>query len=191
MGTKGEGNRQRIIQAADTLFYQHGYNQTSFQDISDATDIPRGNFYYYFKTKDDILEAVVQARGKTFIEQLQRYDKSTENPRERLLLLVELLKINQDSVLVSGCPIGSLSTELAKEEADLQQKSRLVFEVILEWAGKQFTALEMNNASELAMDMMARMQGIIVMACAFKDAAFLQRSVNELKQWVNRKTANP
>ncbi len=191
MGTKGEGNRQRIIQAADTLFYQHGYNQTSFQDISDATDIPRGNFYYYFKTKDDILEAVVQARGKTFIEQLQRYDKSTENPRERLLLLVELLKINQDSVLVSGCPIGSLSTELAKEEADLQQKSRLVFEVILEWAGKQFTALGMNNASELAMDMMARMQGIIVMACAFKDAAFLQRSVNELKQWVNRKTANP
>jgi len=172
MGTKGEGNRQRIIQAADTLFYQHGYNQTSFQDISDATDIPRGNFYYYFKTKDDILEAVVQARGKTFIEQLQRYDKSTENPRERLLLLVELLKINQDSVLVSGCPIGSLSTELAKEEADLQQKSRLVFEVILEWAGKQFTALGMNNASELAMDMMARMQGIIVMACAFKDAAF-------------------
>ena len=48
MGTKGEGNRQRIIEAADNLFYRRGYNQTSFQDISDATGIPRGNFYYYF-----------------------------------------------------------------------------------------------------------------------------------------------
>jgi len=189
MGTKGESNRQRIIQAADTLFYQRGYNQTSFQDISDATDIPRGNFYYYFKTKDDILDAVVQARSQAFVAQLQQYDEQTEDPRERLLMLAELLKINQDSVLVSGCPVGSLSTELAKEDVDLQQKSRLVFEVILEWIKTQFTASGINNASELAMDMMARMQGIIVMACAFKDAAFLQRSVNELKQWVNRKTA--
>ncbi len=189
MGTKGESNRQQIIQAADTLFYQHGYNQTSFQDISDATGIPRGNFYYYFKTKDDILEAVVQVRSEIFIEQLRRYDERTGNPRERLLLLAELLKVNQDSVLVSGCPIGSLSTEMAKEEAELQQKSRLVFEVILEWVKTQFIALSVNNAGELAMDMIARMQGITVMACAFKDAAFLQRSVNELKQWVNRKTA--
>ena len=41
MGTKGEGNRQRIIEAADGLFYRRGYNQTSFQDISEATGIPR------------------------------------------------------------------------------------------------------------------------------------------------------
>lgn len=51
MGRKGENNRQRIIDAAENLFYRRGYNQTSFQDISDATDIPRGNFYYYYKTK--------------------------------------------------------------------------------------------------------------------------------------------
>ena len=49
MGTKGENNRTRIIEAADQLFYKHGYNQTSFSDIADITGIPRGNFYYYFK----------------------------------------------------------------------------------------------------------------------------------------------
>ena len=63
MGSKGESNRQRIIDAADALFYQRGYNQTSFQDISDETGIPRGNFYYYFKTKDEILSAVVATRA--------------------------------------------------------------------------------------------------------------------------------
>ena len=55
MGTKGENNRARIIEAADELFYKRGYNQTSFSDIADITGIPRGNFYYYFKTKEGIL----------------------------------------------------------------------------------------------------------------------------------------
>ena len=59
MGTKGDGNRQRIIDAADSLFYRRGYNQTSFQDISDATGIPRGNFYYYFKAINRFLKLLV------------------------------------------------------------------------------------------------------------------------------------
>ena len=44
MGTKGTTNRQRIVEAADRLFYVRGYNQTSFSDISDATGLPRGNY---------------------------------------------------------------------------------------------------------------------------------------------------
>lgn len=188
MGTKGEGNRQRIIEAADNLFYQRGYNQTSFQDISDATGIPRGNFYYYFKTKDDILDAVVQARSKAFLEQVKQFDTRTSDPGERLLLFAELLRVNQESILVSGCPAGSLSTELAKEEASLQKKSRQVFEVIVDWCTEQFAALGKSNARDLAMDMVARMQGVIVIACAFNDQTFLLRSMSELKDWVNSKT---
>ncbi|MDH5192012.1 MAG: TetR/AcrR family transcriptional regulator, partial [Gammaproteobacteria bacterium] len=57
MGAKGEANRQHIVDVADNLFYQKGYNQTSFTDIAEASEIPRGNFYYYFKTKDEILLA--------------------------------------------------------------------------------------------------------------------------------------
>ena len=75
MGTKGDNNRTRIIEAADQLFYQRGYNQTSFSDIADITGIPRGNFYYYFKTKDEILAAVVDARVAQYQEALTDCDK--------------------------------------------------------------------------------------------------------------------
>ncbi len=189
MGTKGEGNRQRIIAAADRLFYRRGYNQTSFQDISDETGIPRGNFYYYFKTKDDILEAVVQSRSSAFINSLKQCESRTKDPRQRLLQLAEMLEVNKDDVLEAGCPIGSLSSELAKSDAALHSKARLVFKVIHEWAARQFEMLDVDNADELAMDMLARMQGVTVMACAFKDEAFLQRSLVELKQWIENKTA--
>lgn len=58
--------RERIVAEADELFYRKGFERTSFSDIAEAVNISRGNFYYHFKTKDDILDAVIQARlGKT------------------------------------------------------------------------------------------------------------------------------
>ncbi len=57
MPRKSERTRQRIVEAANRLFYHKGYNQTSFSDVVEAAGVPRGNIYYYFKTKDEILEA--------------------------------------------------------------------------------------------------------------------------------------
>ena len=95
MGTKGDGNRQRIVDAADNLFYRRGYNQTSFQDISEATGIPRGNFYYYFKTKDEILDAVLNTRVEQLTGILNRCENQTQNGTERLLLFSNMLEKNR------------------------------------------------------------------------------------------------
>jgi hypothetical protein len=40
------------------------------------------------------------------------------------------------------------------------------------------------------MDLLARMQGATVMACAFKDADFIERSHRDIKEWINAKTMN-
>lgn len=184
MGKKGEGNRQRIIEAADRLFFQKGYNQTSFQDISDATGIPRGNFYYYFKTKEDILEAVVEARSQAFLQQLREFEAQSASPVERLLRMIDMLQANRDSILATGCPVGSLSTELSREGETLQKKARRVFEVVREWVEQQFTLAGVADAGALAMDLLARIQGIILLACAFKDDGFLNRSHDELRGWL-------
>ena len=54
--------RDLIVEAADRLFYRKGYAHTSFSDIADVVQISRGNFYYHFKTKDEILNAVIATR---------------------------------------------------------------------------------------------------------------------------------
>jgi AcrR family transcriptional regulator len=185
MGTKGENNRARIIEAADQLFYQRGYNQTSFSDIADITGIPRGNFYYYFKTKDDILAAVVEARIKHYQEGLLECDNVSDNPRERLLAFVDQMATNEDTVVASGCPIGSLCAELAKDTEALQSKSREVFELLRDWISRQFEEMGFADAENKAMDVLSRMQGVAVMASAFKDNAYLRRSIDDLKGWIN------
>lgn len=185
MGTKGENNRTRIIEAADQLFYKRGYNQTSFSDIADITGIPRGNFYYYFKTKDDILAAVVETRVKQYQEALMSCDNVTDNPRERLLAFIGIMDSSEDSVVDTGCPIGSLCSELAKDTDALQSKSREVFELLRDWMSKQFEDIGLVDANDKAMDLLSRMQGTAVMACAFKDSAYLHRSLGDLKSWIN------
>lgn len=188
MGTKGENNRTRIIEAADQLFYKHGYNQTSFSDIADITGIPRGNFYYYFKTKDDILAAVVEARVRQYQEALVSCDIATDNPVERLHAFIDIMAGTESSVVDMGCPIGSLCVELAKDTEALQSKSREVFVLLRDWMGRQFEEIGLVDTNEKAMDLLSRMQGIAVIACAFKDGEYLKRSVGDLKSWINSLT---
>lgn len=189
MGTKGASNRQRIIDAADNLFYRRGYNQTSFQDISDATDIPRGNFYYYFKTKNEILGAVVKTRIVGLSVVLKQCEVTTNDAKKRLLLFIDMLANKREDVIEAGCPLGSLSSELAKPELtkdaeNLHEVSRQAFDYLRDWIKQQFTHLGKSNADELAMDLLAKIQGVAVIACAFKDVDYIQRSHADIKQWI-------
>lgn len=190
MGTKGEGNRQRIIEAADGLFYRRGYNQTSFQDISEATGIPRGNFYYYFKTKEDILNAVVDSRIAELSTVLAQCESESDDARERLILFTNILDINREDILQSGCSIGTLSSELAKDDPTLHDKASKAFILLRDWLKVQFESLGVSSADELSMDLLAKLQGASVVACAFKDDDYITRNHQEIKDWINAKTLN-
>ena len=54
--------RTRLIQAAVSLAYRHGFEHTTLVEIAKAAKVPPGNLYYYFKTKDEIGDAIVERR---------------------------------------------------------------------------------------------------------------------------------
>ena len=56
-------NRSRLIQAATKTTHRHGFNLTTLADIAKEAKIPLGNVYYYFKTKDELGDAIVEHRG--------------------------------------------------------------------------------------------------------------------------------
>jgi TetR/AcrR family transcriptional repressor of nem operon len=60
-----------------------------------------------------------------------------------------------------------------------------VFELLRDWIRRQFWEIGISDADDKAMDMLARMQGTAVMASAFKDNDYLQRSVHDMKNWIN------
>ena len=63
--TRRPGKRERLIAAAAELLHQQGVERTTLADIAKAADVPVGNVYYYFKTKDDVIAAVIEASSVT------------------------------------------------------------------------------------------------------------------------------
>ena len=57
-----EQTKESILETATQLFMQKGYEQTNIQDILDVTKLSKGGLYHHFKSKDEILEAVMQKR---------------------------------------------------------------------------------------------------------------------------------
>ncbi|WP_120497247.1 TetR/AcrR family transcriptional regulator [Kiloniella sp. EL199] len=183
---KKQKTREHIVEAADQLFYQQGYENTSFTDISDAVQISRGNFYYHFKTKDDILEAVISARMDKTRKMLSQWELDGSHPENRIRCFVRILITNRDEILNYGCPVGTLTTELAKLKHASRDEANALFTLFRDWLKEQFILLgRSKDADDLAMHLLARSQGVATLASAFHDAKFIDQEVAQMCDWLN------
>ncbi|PST20673.1 TetR/AcrR family transcriptional regulator [Mesorhizobium plurifarium] len=178
--------REEIVGAADDLFYRRGYEHTSFADIAQLVRISRGNFYHHFKTKDDILEAVIQKRLADRKTMLERWEMGGKTPVERITSFIDILIVNGDKIKLYGCPIGTLTSELAKLNHAAQAEASSLFMLFRTWLRRQFEDLGREaDADALAMHLLSRSQGAATLFNAFQDPEFVQREVNQMKDWLN------
>ncbi len=177
--------REKIVEAADQLFYMQGYEHTSFADIGKAVEISRGNFYYHFKTKDEILDAVINLRLDNTQRMLDAWEVEGASPAERIRNFIHILITNQDKIKRYGCPVGTLFSELAKLNHSAQSESRAIFSLFRSWLKRQFILLGCEEeADELALHLLARSQGVATMANAFPDEGFLTQEVGQMCAWL-------
>lgn len=182
--------RDRIIETADRLFYQQGFEATSFADIAAAVGISRGNFYHHFKTKDDILDAVITRRLANTEHMLDQWEVGGKDPAERIRSFIHILIVNGEKIRKFGCPVGTLSSELAKLNHTAQGDAAGVFTLFRVWLCRQFVALGFGRRSDgLAMHVLARSQGAATLANAFDDNGFLQSEVNLMCDWLEDQIA--
>lgn len=178
--------RDRIVEAADRLFYEQGFEHTSFANIADAVKISRGNFYHHFKSKDDILTAVIERRLSNTQSMLDRWEHNGETPADRIRSFIHILIMNQAKIKQYGCPVGTLCGELAKLDHASQADANRLFILFRDWLQRQFELLgHASNADELAMHLLARSQGVATLANAFHDEAFIDQEVRQMDAWLD------
>lgn len=181
--------REQIVAAADRLFYRQGYENTSFTDIADAVRISRGNFYYHFKTKDEILDAVIEARLVHTQAMLDRWELDGQIPADRIRSFINILIDNRADIKRFGCPVGTLTIELAKLDHTSQAEANKLFTLFRTWLHKQFTLLGRKaDADALAMHLLARSQGVATLAAAFHDEKFIKQEVQQMGAWLDSQT---
>src|SRR6266436_5370557 len=93
MRTAQPDKRTRLIETATKLAYGRGFRDTSLADIAEAARVPVGNVYYYFKTKEELAEAVVERRRGEFRAAREGWDRLS-SPKERLLAFVDSVHAN-------------------------------------------------------------------------------------------------
>ncbi|TGG92909.1 TetR/AcrR family transcriptional regulator [Natronospirillum operosum] len=184
--------RERIIEAADQLFYEQGFEHTSFAQIAQAVGISRGNFYYHFRTKDDILDTVINHRLQRTNVMLEHWEVEGETPSDRIRSFINILIMNRAKIKRFGCPVGTLCSELIKLDHPAQGDAKELFILFRTWLSRQFVQLgHAEKADELAMHLLAQSQGIATLASAFQDEAFINREVDRLHDWLTSCTATP
>lgn len=60
MSDEGKNKKGELVEAAERLFYEKGFMATSIDDICDEVGVAHGLFYYYFDTKEEIIEAITE-----------------------------------------------------------------------------------------------------------------------------------
>ena len=177
--------RDRLIDSASQLFYEQGVERTTIADIAAAADVPPGNVYYYFKTKDDIVDAVVSMRigeiEATYAALAKRYD----TPADRLKAMFKSLSGQAKIISQRGCPIGSLCTELSKRVTGPEPKSAKLMQTLIDGAEQQFGEMGRSDAHELAVEMITSYQGSAVLAHATASPALMRRESDRVDRWID------
>lgn len=181
--------RERIVAAADEIFYETGYEHSSFADIARRVGISRGNFYYHFKSKDEILDAVIRRRLANTGRMLAEWEND-EDPAARIRRFIDMLIANRAKIMLYGCPVGTLCNELAKLDHLARTQAGAIFALFRDWLSREFVRLDRSaDADALAMQLLARSQGVATLASAFRDEDFIRREVAQMHAWLDAQQA--
>jgi TetR/AcrR family transcriptional regulator, transcriptional repressor for nem operon len=179
------GKRQRLIAAASQLLHQQGAEKTTLAEIAQTADVPAGNVYYYFKTKDDLIAAVIEAHVQQARAALASIGSSHRSPKSRLKALVGEYVDQSEIIALYGCPHGSLCSELDKRPDRPDFALAELMRVPIEWAEEQFRALGRRDAHDLAVTLIAAYEGSALLASTFRDPDILVREGRRLSRWID------
>lgn len=183
--------RARVVKAAAKLVHEQGFHRTTLADISSESGVPLGNLSYYFKTKDAIGEAVVESLACAY-ESLRASWESVPDPRDRLVQFIHMTVDNRESLSQSGCPVGTLCSELHKDGGPVAERAARIFAELLAWLETQFRLLgKAEESPDLAAHLLSAVEGASLLTLAFHDPRYVVREADHLKRWVRSLSHDP
>lgn len=181
-------SRRKIVEAAQELFWEKGYNSTSIADILSRTQLHSGSLYHFFPGKQDLLVAVLEHYRDGIEENLLSYAwTGVDDPIERIFALLNGYRIMLvTSDYAHGCPIGNLALEISEPDPKVRKLIAANFdnwksavESCLKGAGDRLPPDTDTRA--LAEFVLTIMEGGIMQARTHRDIGLFDRNVDVLR----------
>jgi len=197
-GTKtreGRSTREAILEAASRLIHVHGYNHTSLDDVLRESNVGKGNFYYHFKSKEELGYAILDQIIGSFLE--RTLEPCFSDPQGRALtqircFLDRVLEMQRERNCVGGCPLGNLALELSDVHEGFRGRLASVFAA---WRERLTLALRTAQGQgavgsecrpEAVADfLVASLEGAILLTKLTKNIAVMEQCVVEMKRYLS------
>lgn len=190
----GRTTREAILAAATRLMGVHGYRNTSLDDVLRESGVGKGNFYYYFRSKEELGYAILDQFIDGFLDRTLRPCFSEPGGRgiqQIKCFLERVLSTQRERNCVGGCPLGNLAAELSDLHEGFRSRLDGVFST---WRERLTRALREAQASgdvradchpeSVAHFLVAALEGAMLMAKLSRDIAVMEQCVGEAKRYL-------
>jgi TetR/AcrR family transcriptional repressor of nem operon len=190
----GRSTREAIVSAATRLIHVHGYNATALDDVLRESGVGKGNFYYHFKSKEDLGYAILDKIVDGFLGRTLEpcfADPDAPPLGQIRCFLDRVLEAQRARNCVGGCVMGNLASELSDVHEGFRTRLATLFTA---WQARLAAALdtarrrgELVGGAEpelLARFVVASLEGAILLAKVSKDVGVMEQCVAELKRYL-------
>lgn len=190
----GKTTREAVLVAALRLMHVHGYNGTSLDDVLRESGIGKGNFYYHFRSKEELGYAILDQIVSTFVGQTLEpcFSDPTDPPLAQIgCFLDRVVQAQRDRRCRGGCAMGNLASELSDVHEGFRKRLASVFTT---WHGRLAEALtEAKRRGEVVVGcdaeasarfLVASLEGAILLTKLSKDIGVMEQCVGELKRYL-------
>lgn len=190
----GRSTREAVIAAAMRLIHVHGYNAMPLDDVLRESGVGKGNFYYHFKSKEDLGHAILDQIVDGFLERTLApcfADPDGAPLGQIRCFLDRVLEAQRERNCVGGCVMGNLASELSDVHEGFRTRLATLFTA---WQARLATALdsarrrgELASGSDpetVASFVVAVLEGAILLAKVSKDIRVMEQCVAELKRYL-------
>jgi len=196
LSAKARATREKILAAANDLFYQHGYNATGLERIIATAGVAKGNFYHHFRSKEALAIAVLDwHRDQTFADIGLEAILADPSPLHALLTVLGAMKermtATSDDCDIRGCFFGNIALELANDSEAVRSKVQAVFDgmrrLIRELLGRAREAgeirddLDLDDAAGLILGLM---EGSVLLDKTGRSASNSTRALAFIEQYL-------
>jgi TetR/AcrR family transcriptional regulator, transcriptional repressor for nem operon len=180
---RGRASRERIVERAAELFAERGIAGTSLDEVLAAAKAGKGQFYHYFRSRDELAAAAVGHRCAHVLAELTQALGSVSSLAQLEQALAGFVAKFEQAGL-PGCPIGTLATEVAGRNEGARLQAAAGFDA---WERLLADALERMRQrgelradaepAELATGLLASLEGGMVLSQTRKDVGSLRIAV--------------
>src|SRR5277367_4153413 len=117
--TERPSARERLLAAADELFYRDGVHSTGIDAVIEKAGVAKGSLYYIFGGKDELVAAYLRGRHERFRQQVEEAQAGIDDPADKILALFDALADYISLPEYRGCPFDSAAAEAPTGECQV------------------------------------------------------------------------